>query len=84
MRLLRKIARFWRSVPRRVDGSRVPDDHDGISRLSSAAPTWIDRGLTRKEPRYPTNPKPPVKRLVEDQPDTFIEPQHIPEDLPIG
>lgn len=84
MSLRAALRRFWHSVPSRVDGSRIPDDHDGISRLSAVAPTWIDRGLDAKQKRYPTNPKPPVRRLIQDNEDTFVQPQHIPEDLPIG
>ena len=80
MSILRRLRRFLASVPSRVDGSRIPVSHDGVTRLSALAPT----GGTFKALKpavYPPNPKPPVRRLIEQQPDVPVAPKPVPIDL---
>lgn len=84
------IRDFLRSVPARLSGVHVELNAERVERLP-IRPCWTDKSLTdRQDAAYERLKaekrnvdalgKYPDRRLVEDQPDTFVKTEHVPED----
>jgi hypothetical protein len=79
-----RVREWWNSAPARWSGRHIPEG-ETLTRLSSSATFDPAEKIVSF---YLANKGKVTKvkalRMVEEQPDTFVKPADISEDLPIG